>query len=136
MNLTQKTKQHYEKQGAIIGLVERYNSFTHRRNDLFGWIDQVMVWGGVVYGVQTCSMSGLAEHRTKILAEPKFKKWVEAGAGAIIMAWEKHGLKGKRKTWRAREYCYDTLKAEFREVPNEQDKEFEGNTTEAPTYFP
>lgn len=92
---TTLTKRYFEAQGYLIGLVERYNTHTRQRDDLFGIFDQVVVGYGpfpTLY-VQT-GIGGHAEHKRKILASPNFKAVICAGNGVALVTWRK--LKTKR----------------------------------------
>lgn len=57
---------------------------------------------GSIVGVQCCSGSGaLAKHKAKLLAEPRMREWVAAGASLVIHSWRKVNERkaGKRKLW-------------------------------------
>ena len=56
-----------------------------------------------ILGIQCCAASGLAAHRTKLLAEPRMREWVAAGARLVLHSWAKRGDRGKRKLWTCRE---------------------------------
>jgi len=80
------------------------------RRDLGGGID--LVWFGAslgIVGIQACAASGLAAHRTKLLAEPRMREWIAAGGRLCIHSWgtlavvKKDGKKGKARRWTLRE---------------------------------
>lgn len=65
-------------------IVERYNRFSRQRNDLFGFIDMIVLADGKIVGVQCCSGGGgrgsdAAAHRTKIENEPRSLTWLRHG---------------------------------------------------------
>ena len=39
MTLTNRSRKALEKDGYIVDIVERYNSFSHHKNDLYGMFD-------------------------------------------------------------------------------------------------
>jgi hypothetical protein len=53
-------------EGYRVGVVERYNSFTRQRVDLFGLFDLIAVGRGRVLFVQTTTASNMAARRTKM----------------------------------------------------------------------
>lgn len=76
------------------------------RRDMGGFADLVLWSPGIgVLAVQACSGSTLAEHRTKLLAEPRLRSWLNSGGRCSIWAWrrlsavKKDGKKGKAKRW-------------------------------------
>ena len=59
---------------------------------------------GETVGIQsTANSSGHhADHRAKILAEPRARAWVEAGNRLELWSWSKQGARGKAKRWTLR----------------------------------
>lgn len=96
-----RSKKHMERQGYVVGTVERYCSFTRRRHDLFGFIDLIAIRGSDVVGIQTTSGANLAARITKAEALPTFTVWLRA-ARVEFHGWSKKGERGKRKTWQVR----------------------------------
>lgn len=111
------------KRGWIAGVVERFVRFPPpgHKVDLFGVIDIVAIVteiAEVAYmigeepprravatiGIQATTNTGghHAKHRTKILAEPRARAWVEAGNRLELWTWAKQGAAGKRKLWTLR----------------------------------
>jgi len=68
-----------------------------------GAISNGITEAGRIVGVQTTSGTNHANHRDKILAEPKYQAWKQAGGLVLLMSWAKRGPRGKRKLWEARE---------------------------------
>lgn len=100
---TARSTKYLTDRGYMVGMVERYNSFTKRKNDLFGFIDLLAVGDGQTIGVQVTSGANHAARRTKILAEPRAKLWLAASNRILIHSWDKQGPRGKRKVWTLRE---------------------------------
>jgi hypothetical protein len=58
---TQRSLKYMRDNGFYAEVVERYNSFTKRKNDFAGFIDILCLGQGAVIGVQTTSW---ATHQT------------------------------------------------------------------------
>lgn len=100
----------FRGQGYIVEQCERWIPYTNRRVDFGNFADQIIFRpGGPIVAVQVTSGSNHAARRTKILAEPKARLWLEAGGRIFIHSWAKRckvGPDGKRqavKTWQVRE---------------------------------
>jgi hypothetical protein len=123
---TQRSLARLRKDGWTAGVVERFNQHVGPhgiRQDFCGGIDLIAFRGeraeegvlsirinpGEILGVQCCAASGLAAHRTKLLAEPRMREWVAAGGRLVIQSWgtlacvKKDGKKGKARRWTCRE---------------------------------
>lgn len=104
---TQRSLAHLRKQGYTCAVVEKWNPHAHIRQDLFGCIDIVALsvirldqgTVGDILGIQATSATNLAARRTKSLAEPRLRTWLEAGGSFWLHAWSKKGARGKRKLW-------------------------------------
>lgn len=104
MSPTQRTLAECRKRGWTAQVVERFNSYTKRRIDLFGVIDLVVITPGGILGIQTTSGSG-GNHSARMLkarTEPRLRLWLEAGGKFEVWSWAKRGARGKRKTWTLR----------------------------------
>lgn len=113
---TARTLLECKKRGWTAQVVERFNSYTKRRIDLFGVIDLVAIvpprteiageheflHQGAILGIQATSGSNHAARRTKILAEPRARQWIEAGGRLEVWTFAKQGARGKRKVWTIR----------------------------------
>lgn len=105
---TARTLAECKKHGWPAQVVEKYNSFVKRRFDLFGCIDVVAITPGGILGIQAAAgrrESGggdIASHRTKILAEPRIKQWIEAGGRFELWSWSDQGKREGRKRWQLR----------------------------------
>jgi hypothetical protein len=100
---TSRTLKECRKRGWTAGVVERFNSYTRKSNDLFGCIDIVAITPDGILGIQTCAGASHAARRTKSLAEPRLATWIGAGARFAVWSWAKQGGRGKRKLWTLRE---------------------------------
>lgn len=103
---TSRTLAELRKRGIEAGVVERFNAYTHRSHDLFGFCDLVAIDGdrGLI-AIQACAGASHAARRAKILDEPRAALW--AAHGTIeIWSWSqrvhkfKNGAKSLR--WKAR----------------------------------
>lgn len=101
---TQRTLKMLRDSGAAVQVVERWCSFSKRRIDLFGCIDIVSIRAGTpgATGYQACAGNSHAIRRTKILAIPAAKLWVECGNRLFVVSWRKSGARGKKKLWTPR----------------------------------
>lgn len=105
-----RTLAECRKRGWIAQVVERFNTYTNQRVDLFGVIDLVAISPTGIVGIQACAGSrsdgrGGGDHaarRAKILAEPRARAWVQAGAALQVWSWAKRGEHGSRKLWTLR----------------------------------
>lgn len=90
------------KQGFIAGTVEKWIPFIKQRKDLFGFGDLVAIddcSGMEITGaimIQTTTSANVAARRTKIIAIPAAKKWLERGNTIWIHGWIKK--KGHKPT--------------------------------------
>jgi hypothetical protein len=125
---TRRSLARLKKLGYQAGVVERFNSHVGPhgiRQDFCGGIDVIAFKGstyvdldgaakawasqGYILGIQCCAASGLAAHRTKLLAEPRMREWIAAGGRLVIQSWgtlavvKKDGKKGKARRWTCRE---------------------------------
>ena len=101
---TQRSLKHLRDLGYTVAIAEKYNFFTHRRNDLFGWMDICAIHPDKpgVLGVQTTSGSNLSARIKKAIALDSFKVWLQCGGLSEFHGWAKRGARGKRKLWTCR----------------------------------
>lgn len=126
-----KTLAELKKYNIDYWIVERYNSFTKKRTDLFNIFDVLTMDNGIV-GIQVCGMD-VNSHKEKIMVEHAgyTKKWLENGGRIEIWAWrklkkiKKDGKKGKQNVWKVRlfnvflvdyELYWEEAKARFKKV--------------------
>lgn len=100
---TQRSLKELKKLGFTAGITEKWNPHAHIRQDLFGCLDLVAMRPGVgIVGIQACAGASHAARRTKMLAEPRLRTWLESGGRAEVWSWAKQGARGKRKVWTLR----------------------------------
>lgn len=105
---TQRSLAALRERGMLAEVVERWNPYTRKRKDLFGFVDIVAVLAstGDPFFVQTTSGANLAARRDKIIglaAEfPAVAALIRTGR-VVLHGWSKRGPRGKRKTWTLRE---------------------------------
>lgn len=99
----QRTLAELRKQGAVCGIVEKFNKFANVRQDLFGCIDIVALRDNAIVGVQCTSASNHADHLKKCIAEPRLTTWLQCGGKFEVWSWRKSKPRGaKRELWTAR----------------------------------
>lgn len=89
MNTTQKSVANLRKDGYLCQNVEKYNSFTKRRNDLFGFIDILCVKENDVLGVQTTSKDNMSSRKKKILEHENYSIVKASGIRIRVHGWKK-----------------------------------------------
>lgn len=97
----QRSKELLESEGFVVGLVERYNSWSQTRHDLFGFIDLVAVRAGETVAIQATTDSNLAARRTKLSG-------CETVPVVIAAGWkiEIHGWRKRARRWSCRRVEY------------------------------
>lgn len=99
---TQRTLAECRKRGWTVQVVEKFNTFTKQRIDLFGCIDIVAITPDGILGIQACSGGDHATRLKKSLAEPRIHEWLKHAQFAV-WSWAKRGERGKAKRWTLRE---------------------------------
>lgn len=109
MTPTARTMAHLRGLGYEVAVVERWNSYTRTRHDLYGFADLLAMRGRELLAVQATSTGNVSARVKKILAEPRAKLWVEPGSQRfiVVVGWAKRGARGKRKTWQVKEVPVD-----------------------------
>lgn len=97
---TQRTMTAMREAGYTCGVVEKWNMHAKIRQDLFGFIDIVAMRGDVI-GVQATTMENKNARLNKIIAEPRARMWLLAGARIQLWSWRKLATKVNRKSWQA-----------------------------------
>lgn len=131
---TSRTLAELRKRGWTAQVVEQHLPFPKpfgTKRDLFGVIDIVAIvpatadpvdlpyrdaagLAGAILGIQATSALTGGNHsarRTKILAEPRARAWVEAGGRLELWSWSKRGDRGKAKRWTLRVETYEEMRA-------------------------
>jgi len=86
--------------------VERFNHWTKRRHDLFGFADIVaMKSGETPLLIQTTSNSNFSARKRKVLESPLAALALSGGFRIMLHGWGKHKVKrgGKAVRWMLRE---------------------------------
>ena len=84
-------------EGWTCHIVEKFNRFSMRRIDVFGFGDVLAMRPGEIALVQTTSASNMAAHEKKIKALPEYRQWYEAGGIVILHGWRnKNSVREKR----------------------------------------
>jgi hypothetical protein len=96
---TSRTLKYLRDDGHIADVVEQWNSFTHTRKDLFGFIDILSVKDGKVYGWQATSTGNMRAREKKILESEIYPAVAEA-MSILVIGWKKYAKPVKRKYWR------------------------------------
>ncbi len=103
---TQRSKKALIDKGWHPAIVEHWNSFTHRRYDLFGFADILaMKQDEIPVLVQTTTGSNFAARRTKIYASDLAALALQSGFRIILHGWRKLKVKrgGKAMVWTLKE---------------------------------
>ena len=90
---TSRSLEYCRKLGLLAGVVEKWNPHAKIRQDLFGFIDLIVLDNDGVTGIQATSGSNASARVKKILAEPRAKQWLEAGCRIEVWAWKKKKIK-------------------------------------------
>ena len=106
MTPTQRTLAWLRQQGYTVAVVEHWNSFINRRQDLWNFGDLLAFKPGEpVLIVQATSGSHTSSRVHKIVANEHAKRWIECGNRIQVVGWrpltayKKDGTKAKRPRW-------------------------------------
>lgn len=132
----QRSKQYLEDKGWHVDITEKWNSWAHIRQDLYGLHDLVAVRHDStgVWGINACEDNGaVTEHIKKYLNGYEHPKkgqqppnshlpvWLAAGNRFSIFGWGKRNQdgRGSRKVWTLRimEAYLDGAEPKFKELP-------------------
>lgn len=86
---TQRSLEFLRKHGYRAAVVEKFNSFVKRRQDLFGFADIIAVGHNEILLVQTTSASNFASRATKIRESEAARDWIFNGGVIAIHGWKK-----------------------------------------------
>ena len=93
MSPTQRSLKYLRDQGLSPWVVEYWNNFSRKRNDLYGCIDIICIGKGFTLAVQTTSLSNISARKKKILENPYYPTMVESGWKVHIHGWSLVGRK-------------------------------------------
>jgi len=100
---TSRSLKHARQLGYVAHVVEKWNPHAYIRQDLFGFIDVLLMpQNGPLIGVQATSGSNHAARRAKSMAAPNLRLWLACGCQFEVWSWTKRGKPGKRKLWTIR----------------------------------
>lgn len=88
------------KEGYVAEIVEKFNSFTKTRKDLWGIIDILAIRRYEVLGVQTTSWANVSDRVKKITDSEHIGAIREAGIRVVVHGWKKNP---KTNRWEVRE---------------------------------
>ena len=89
MTPTQRSLKALRELGYLVEVVEKWNSFTRTRKDLWGWADLLAVRRGEVLAVQVTS-EGVANRVAKVAASETVGRVREAGNRIELHGWRKY----------------------------------------------
>ena len=87
---TQRSLEYLREQGYHPEVVERFNSFTKQRKDLWTWCDILAIRKHEVLAVQVTSSSHVAERIRKIKDSDTIGKVRDAGVRIEVHGWGKN----------------------------------------------
>ena len=93
MTPTQRSLAALRELGYLVEVVEKWNSFTRTRKDLWGWADLLAIRRGEVLAVQVTS-EGVANRVKKIMDSETIGRVREAGVRVEVHGWRKN-VKGR-----------------------------------------
>jgi len=93
MTPTQRSLAALRKLGYLVEVVEKWNSFTRTRKDLWGWADLLAIRRGEVLAVQVTS-EGVANRIKKVMDSETIARVREAGVRVEVHGWRKN-VKGR-----------------------------------------
>ena len=90
--------------GWSCWIVEHWDSFAHKRRDLFGCIDILALRGNETLAVQTTAASSVSARVKKIADNEHVPAMREAGWSIHVHGWAKRKVKrgGKAERWHCR----------------------------------
>ena len=96
-NLNQPTRKRLTDLGYLVENVEKYNTFSRRKNDLWGFIDFLAIRRDEVLAVQVTSKSNMSSRRKKITEHENVGKVREAGIRIELWGFYKEGRRWEVK---------------------------------------
>ena len=98
---TSRTLALLRKEGWVCQLVEVWNPYSRKRQDLFGWFDVLAFRrpGDGILGIQSTTGANAGARLRKAELLPGLAGWLAAGGRAELWSWAKRGPRGKRKVW-------------------------------------
>ena len=103
---TTRCMEEARKRGWSVGVVERYIHARRIRIDYLGIIDLIAISNNTTIGIQACSGTDHAAHRTKCLGNINTLLWVKSPSRRLVIwSWRKKKIKrgGIAYRWHLRE---------------------------------
>ncbi len=97
---TQRSLALCRKHGWTCQVTEHWNQFARIRQDLFGFIDVLIMNGTGFIAIQSTSGDNMSKRIAKIKEEPRALLWLQSGGRIMVHGWRK--LAGER-SWSCRE---------------------------------
>jgi len=91
---TQRSLAYLREQGYHCEVVEKWNSFTKQRKDLWGWCDILAIRKGEVLAVQVTA-SAVSDRIKKIMASDTLALVRDAGIRIEVHGWRKSAKTNK-----------------------------------------
>ena len=89
MTSTQRSLNALRELGYLVEVVEKWNSFTRTRKDLWGWADLLAIRRGEVLAVQVTAQA-VSTRVAKVAASETIGKVREAGIRIEVHGWRKN----------------------------------------------
>lgn len=86
---TSRSLEALRKDGWLPAVVEKFNSFSRTRHDLYGFIDILAVREKETLAVQACHYSDVADRVAKIQSHENFVAVVASGWRIEVWGWHK-----------------------------------------------
>jgi hypothetical protein len=102
---TARTLERLRTDGYMVQVVERWNQFSHRRVDLFGFVDVLAVGNGETLGVQATSGDHVQDRIAKISGEcaGAALRWLAVPSNSLeVWGWRKLKGRGRQQWFRVR----------------------------------
>ena len=93
MTPTQRSLVYLREQGYLCEVVEKWNSFTKTRKDLWGWCDILAIREGEILAVQVTA-AGVSSRIKKIMESETLPIVRKAGVRIEVHGWRKN-VKGR-----------------------------------------
>jgi hypothetical protein len=96
-NLNIPTRKRLTEEGYLVENVEKYNTFSKKKNDLWGFIDFLAIRRDEVLAIQVTSKSNMSARRKKMTEHENIGKVREAGIRIELWGFYKESNRWKVK---------------------------------------
>ena len=102
---TTNTLKKLREEGFSPWVTEHWNSFSRKREDLYGCIDVIAIKEGRsgVLGIQCTSKNNMSARLKKIRENPYMDLWIKTGNRLEVWGW----FKNKSNRWEVKEMEYN-----------------------------